>query len=104
MPKGKTKSSNSGVSRKGGIEGCNFTNIQARLHRVRGQIGGIEKMIANKKDCLSVLQQVVACREALRKVAIAVLQQEAQGCFKDASGRKSIGDLEKIVEALFKAT
>lgn len=82
---------------------CDLPSIQARLHRIQGQLVGIEKMLAEKRDCLQVLQQVVASREALRTVAVAVLQQQAQGCFQGDKKTESVLELQQIVEALFKA-
>lgn len=82
---------------------CDVTYVTARLHRIQGQIAGIEHMVSSKRDCSAVLQQIVAVREALRQVAVLTLEQEAQGCFdgKKQTGR-SVNDLKKIVEALFK--
>ncbi|MFA6098924.1 MAG: metal-sensitive transcriptional regulator [Patescibacteria group bacterium] len=82
---------------------CDFSAIQTRLHRISGQINGIEKMIDTRKDCLSVLQQIVAVRKALDQVALLVLESEARGCLSSKKGGQTLSDLNRIVAALFKA-
>jgi len=80
---------------------CDFGSIQTRLHRVQGQVGAIERMLVAKKDCLSILQQVVAARQALDKVAALILESEAQGCFTGKMNQSS-ANLSKIISVLFK--
>jgi len=39
-----------------------------RLHRIAGQIQGIERMVKEKRRCLAIIQQIIAVRSALAKV------------------------------------
>ncbi|WP_158916666.1 metal/formaldehyde-sensitive transcriptional repressor [Caulobacter sp. S45] len=36
-----------------------------RLKRIRGQVEGIERAVAEGKDCVRILQQATSCRGAL---------------------------------------
>lgn len=67
-----------------------------RLRRIAGQIQGIERMVKEEKDCLSVIQQIAAARSALAKVATKILAQES--CRFE--GKKSKTEFEKIINNL----
>jgi CsoR family transcriptional regulator, copper-sensing transcriptional repressor len=66
------------------------------LHRVRGQIEGIERMMGNNKDCLEVIQQVVAARSALLSIGTKILAKESCKC----EVKKDKKRFEKIVKKL----
>ena len=51
-----------------------------RLARVRGQLGGIEKMVAEERYCIDVLTQISAAQAALDKVALGLLDDHAHHC------------------------
>jgi len=51
----------------------NEDDISIRLHRVRGQIEGIEQMIGQNQDCSLVIHQIMAARSALGSVAVKLL-------------------------------
>lgn len=46
-----------------------------RLHRVQGQLRGIEKMVAADRDCVDILTQVAAANTALESFALVLLDQ-----------------------------
>ena len=83
--------------------GCNPPVITARLHRIQGQVAGIESMLQEKRDCIGIIQQIIAAREALDKVAILILETEARGCFGKKDSKKALQDLQRIITASFKA-
>ena len=82
---------------------CDESHIYSRLHRIQGQVVGIERMLEEKRDCVSIIQQIVAAREALDKAAILILENEAQGCFGKKDNKKALQDLQRIIAASFKA-
>lgn len=77
--------------------------IKTRLHRLIGQISGIEKMLENDRDCQEIIQQLMAARASLEKICLAILQDETSSCFigKKTSSEK-LKDLEKITNNLFR--
>jgi len=77
--------------------------VIVRLHRIQGQVAGIERMLQGKRDCVSIIQQIIAAREALDKVAILILEREARGCFGKKDSKKALQDLQHIITASFKA-
>lgn len=82
---------------------CYTPVITARLHRIQGQVTGVERMLQERRDCVGIIQQIIAAREALDKVAILILESEAQGCFGMKDSKKALQDLQRIITASFKA-
>lgn len=48
--------------------------VQNRLKRIKGQIGGLQKMIDNDKYCIDIITQTSAVRKALSSVEDAILK------------------------------
>lgn len=59
-----------------------------QLNRVRGQIDGIANMIREDRDCLDVVNQILAARNALSKVGKQFLTEEAVRCSSSAENSK----------------
>jgi len=56
-----------------------------RLRRIEGQVRGIEKMIADGRDCESLITQLAALRSAIESAGALVLNNYMKLCFrKDA--------------------
>ena len=68
------------------------------LNRIRGQIDGIAKMIDEKRDCLDIVQQILAARSALERVGKEFLTKEAVQC---SSSAKDKGKLDTLLKQLF---
>ena len=56
-----------------------------RLRRVQGQIGGIERMVADDRYCIDVLTQISAAQAALDKIALGLLDDHAHHCVVGAA-------------------
>jgi DNA-binding FrmR family transcriptional regulator len=54
--------------------------LQRRLARIQGQIGGIERMVDEDRYCIDVLTQISAVQAALDRVALGLLDGHAQHC------------------------
>ena len=51
-----------------------------RLHRIEGQVRGIERMVEEERYCIDVVTQITAIEAALDKVALGLLEDHAQHC------------------------
>jgi CsoR family transcriptional regulator, copper-sensing transcriptional repressor len=51
-----------------------------RLARVKGQVGGIERMVGEDRYCIDILTQISAVQAALDKVALGLLDGHAHTC------------------------
>jgi CsoR family transcriptional regulator, copper-sensing transcriptional repressor len=55
-----------------------------RLRRIKGQVGGIERMVEEDRYCIDVLTQIGAVQGALDSVALGLLDDHAKSCVVDA--------------------
>ena len=72
-----------------------------RLHRIEGQVRGIERMIEEDRYCIDVLTQIAAVKTALEQVGARLLEDHVTHCVRDAiaSGDENAAD-EKTAELL----
>ena len=55
-----------------------------RLHRIEGQVRGIERMVEDDRYCIDVLTQISAVSKALDALALEVLDDHVKHCVSDA--------------------
>jgi DNA-binding FrmR family transcriptional regulator len=60
--------------------------IVDRIARIEGQLKGIRRMVAEKKECVNIITQVTAIREAINMLGVELLRADL------CSGRKTLGD------------
>ena len=64
--------------------GYDKTAITKRLHRIEGQVRGIERMVESDRYCIDILTQVAAVNTALESLAFRVLDDHVNHCVSDA--------------------
>ena len=55
-----------------------------RLHRIEGQVRGLERMVEDDRYCIDVLTQISAVTTALESLALRILDDHVQHCVADA--------------------
>jgi DNA-binding FrmR family transcriptional regulator len=55
-----------------------------RLHRIEGQVRGIERMLEEDRYCIDVLTQIAAVNTALESLAFRILDGHVQHCVASA--------------------
>jgi len=55
-----------------------------RLHRIAGQVGGIERMVEEERYCIDILNQISAVDTALEAVALRLLEDHVNHCVTGA--------------------
>ena len=72
-----------------------------RLHRIEGQVRGIERMLEEDRYCIDVLTQISAVTTALESLAFKILDGHVQHCVAGAlaSGDAAVAE-EKSTELL----
>ena len=60
-----------------------------RLHRIEGQVRGIEKMVEDDRYCIDILTQIAAVNTALESLAFKILDEHVRHC---VAGALSSGD------------
>jgi DNA-binding FrmR family transcriptional regulator len=56
----------------------------SRLHRIEGQVRGIERMVEDDRYCVDVLTQIAAASTALENLALVILDDHVTHCVADA--------------------
>jgi DNA-binding FrmR family transcriptional regulator len=75
-----------------------------RLHRIEGQVRGIERMVEDDRYCIDVLTQISAVTTALESVAFRILDDHVNHCVARAlaSGdpAEAAAKSEELLEAV----
>ena len=66
--------------------------LTKRLHRIEGQVRGIERMVEDDRYCIDVLTQIAAVNAALRGVSVLLLDDHLRHCVRDAVRSEADGD------------
>jgi DNA-binding FrmR family transcriptional regulator len=74
--------------------------LLARLRRVEGQVGGIERMVVEDRYCIDVLTQISAVQAALDKVALGLLDDHARHCVQQAGEDEREEKTEELMAAV----
>ena len=74
--------------------------LSARLRRVQGQVGALERMLSDDEDCVDVLLQISAAQGALAKVGEQLLAHHIETCVAEAFEEGSKGDRAAVVHEL----
>ena len=69
--------------------------LAKRLHRIEGQVRGIERMILEDRYCIDVLTQVAAVSTALDSLALEILDDHVSHC---VAGALASGDEQVAAE------
>ena len=59
-------------------------SLVKRLHRIEGQVRGIERMVVEERYCVEVLTQIAAVSTALESVALEILDDHVNHCVAGA--------------------
>ena len=54
--------------------------LGARTRRIAGQVTGIERMLAEDRYCLDILNQIAAVRSALDALGVELLHRHIENC------------------------
>jgi DNA-binding FrmR family transcriptional regulator len=58
--------------------------LKKRLHRIEGQVRGIERMVDEDRYCIDILTQVGAVKTALESLGLEILEDHVAHCVRDA--------------------
>jgi DNA-binding FrmR family transcriptional regulator len=54
-----------------------------RLRRIEGQLKGLQRMLAEERDCTELVQQIAAARAALDRVALDLISAGLEQCLRE---------------------
>ena len=85
--------------------------LRKRLHRIEGQVRGIERMVDEDRYCIDVLTQIGAVRTALESLGFQILEDHVNHCVAGAIAAgderlaaEKTGDLLAAVHRFAKTT
>lgn len=74
--------------------------LRNRLHRIEGQVRGVERMVDEERYCIDVLTQISAVHRALDKVALGLVSGHTRECVVGASCGTQTQRTEELIEAI----
>jgi CsoR family transcriptional regulator, copper-sensing transcriptional repressor len=74
-----------------------------RLHRIEGQVRGIERMVEDDRYCIDILTQISAVNTALESLAYVVLDDHVRHCVAGALASGDTEDAHVKTEELLEA-
>jgi CsoR family transcriptional regulator, copper-sensing transcriptional repressor len=74
-----------------------------RLHRIEGQVRGIERMVEDDRYCVDILTQIGAVSTALESLAFRILDDHVNHCVSGAIASGDKGAAAEKTEELLKA-
>lgn len=82
------------------------SELKLRLKKIAGQTNGIDKMLDEGRYCVDIVQQILAARAALNKVALMILESHAKSCvvnaIKENRADESIEELLNVLKQFSK--
>ncbi len=74
-----------------------------RLHRIEGQVRGIERMVEDNRYCIDILTQIAAVNTALESLAFKILDEHVRHCVAGALTSGDEVDAQTKTEELLEA-
>jgi DNA-binding FrmR family transcriptional regulator len=74
-----------------------------RLHRIEGQVRGIEKMVEDDRYCIDILTQIGAVSTALESLALEILDDHVKHCVAGALASGDTADAGQKIDELLAA-
>ena len=87
----------------GYIEAAHKPKMIKRLHRIEGQVRGIERMVEEERYCIDILTQIGAVTTALESLAQKLLEDHANHCVAGALAAGNREDAEAKTRELLDA-
>jgi DNA-binding FrmR family transcriptional regulator len=80
-------------------------DILARLRRIEGQVRGLQKMVDKDDYCIDILTQITAASNALKKVAVGLLDDHLRHCVAKGTedGKDMVQEATAAIERLVKS-
>ena len=74
-----------------------------RLHRIEGQVRGIDRMVEENRYCIDILTQIAAVNTALESLAFKILDEHVKHCVAGALSSGDEADARRKAEELLEA-
>lgn len=85
-----------------GTTSQNRQDVISRVHRISGQLHGIEKMLAEGRSCEEILTQLAAVREATNRAGIMLIEGELEHCLLELPAENRSAAVKRAISTLLK--
>ena len=76
-------------------------DVRKRLHRVSGQLAGIERMLDEGRECKDVVTQISAATKALEQTGFKLVAAGLTYCISNPEEAEASGYPLEVVEKMF---
>jgi DNA-binding FrmR family transcriptional regulator len=76
-------------------------DVRTRLHRVAGQLAGIERMLDDGRECKDVVTQISAATKALEQAGFKLVAAGLTYCLANPEEAEATGYPLDVVEKMF---
>lgn len=73
-----------------------------QLNVVKGQVEGVKTMLISGSDCVSIVTQLKAIKNALNKIGSKMIAAKFKECLAEGKNKVSESELDAIMESLAK--
>ncbi|MDP2659566.1 MAG: metal-sensitive transcriptional regulator [Dehalococcoidia bacterium] len=80
------------------------SDLTVRLHRIEGQVRGIERMLDEERPCEEVLVQLLAVRTAIDRVTSQLVASRTEECLSSQQPDSALRSVKRMVELLLRST
>ncbi|MEA2447714.1 MAG: CsoR family transcriptional regulator, copper-sensing transcriptional repressor [Actinomycetota bacterium] len=79
--------------------------ILTRLRRIEGQVRGLQRMVESDDYCIDILTQITAASNALKKVAVGLLDDHIRHCVAQGTEKNKdmVSEATAAIERLVKS-
>jgi DNA-binding FrmR family transcriptional regulator len=67
-----------------------------RLHRIEGQVRGLERMVEEERYCVEIVTQIAAVQAALEQVGLKLVEAHVRHCAREGGDV----DADSVMEAV----
>ena len=82
----------------------NKETLIKRLHRIEGQVRGVERMVEDERYCIDILTQISAINTALESLGLELLDGHVTHCVTDAirsgSQKEATAKTDELLQAV----
>lgn len=76
--------------------------LQQRLRRIEGQVKGLQRMIAEGRECDDILTQILAVKAALDRITTDQVELQMMACLRDLSPAEAHAKMTRTLRLISK--
>lgn len=76
--------------------------LKSRIHRIQGQLNGIETMLDEQRYCQDILIQVAAVTKAMRSLGSKILESHLKSCVVERVKKDEIEVMDEVMDLISK--